>query len=95
VGGTQELDLAQRLVESLAASFEPTKYQDRYRHNLRSLIDAKIRGEELKPGTERPAPGPVPDILEALKASLARAKKPAMIAEPSAEPKRSRKALAS
>ena len=91
----QELELAHRLVESLAGPFEPAKYQDTYRQNLRSLIDAKIRGEELKPGTERPTLSPVPDILEALKASLARAKKPVVVAEKQPAPKRSRKAIAS
>ena len=91
----QELELAHRLVESLATSFEPAKYQDTYRQNLRSLIDAKIRGEELKPGAVGSTPSPVPDLLEALKASLARAKKPALVAEPQPAPKRSRKALAS
>ena len=91
----QELELAHRLVESLAGSFEPAKYQDTYRQNLRSLVDAKVRGEELKPDTERVTLSPVPDILEALKASLARAKKPVVVAEPQPAPKRSRKAIAS
>ena len=72
----QELELAHLLVESLAARFEPAKYKDRYRENLRALLDAKIRGEELKLGAMEPAPAPVPDILEALKASLERLKKP-------------------
>jgi DNA end-binding protein Ku len=59
----QELELAHLLVESLAARFEPAKYKDRYRENLRALIDAKIRGEELKLGAMEPAPAPVADIL--------------------------------
>jgi hypothetical protein len=47
---SQELELAHLLVESLAAHFEPAKYKDSYRENLRALLDAKIRGEELKLG---------------------------------------------
>jgi non-homologous end joining protein Ku len=35
-------------VEALAAGFEPAKYRDTYRENLRALLDAKIRGEALK-----------------------------------------------
>ena len=88
----QELEMAHRLVESLAVGFEPAKYQDNYHQNLRALIDAKVRGKELKVGAERPALHPVPDILEALKASLARAKKPTLVAEPQPTPKRTRKA---
>ena len=91
----QELELAHRLIESLAGPFEPAKYQDTYRHNLRALIDTKIHGEELKVGAERPVLRPVPDILEALKASLAHAKKPALPAELQPAPKRSRKSIAS
>jgi DNA end-binding protein Ku len=95
----QELELAHLLVESLAAGFEPAKYKDRYRENLRALLDAKIRGEELKLGAMEPAPAPVPDILEALKASLERLKKPVVVAQqppqPTPAPKRTRKALAS
>ncbi|MGA2145967.1 MAG: Ku protein [Bryobacteraceae bacterium] len=79
----RELELAGLLVEALAAPFEPGKYQDRYRQNLRALLEAKIRGEELKGAASEPIPTPVPDILEGLKASLARVKKPAAIAGPS------------
>jgi len=73
----RELELAGLLVQALAARFEPTKYRDTYRENLRTMLDAKIRGEELKRDVVAPVPVAVLDILEGLKASLARAKKPA------------------
>jgi DNA end-binding protein Ku len=82
----QELELAHLLVESLAAPFEPAKYKDRYRENLRALIDAKIRGEELKLGAPPPVPSPVADILEALKASLERLKKPVVVSQQPPQP---------
>jgi DNA end-binding protein Ku len=91
----QELELARLLVESLAAHFEPANYKDNYRESVRSLIDAKIRGDELKLGAMAWAPPPVTDILEALKASLARAKKPVEAAQPQPISKRPRKAIAS
>jgi DNA end-binding protein Ku len=92
----QELELARLLVESLASHFEPVKYKDHYRESLRALIDAKVRGEARRGATE-PAPAPVTDILEALKASLARAKKPVEVVPqpPLAHAKRARKASAS
>ena len=77
----REVELAGLLVEALTARFEPGKYKDTYRENLRALLDAKIRGEELKLEASAPVPAPVPDILEGLKASLARLKKPAAGAE--------------
>ena len=72
----QEAKLAEMLVQSLAAPFEPEKYHDAYRDNLQSLIDAKIQGKEVvtPPHAE---PAKVIDIMEALKQSLAVAKKPA------------------
>ena len=92
------MELARLLVESLAAHFEPANYKDNYRESVRALIDAKIRGEELKPGAITWAPPPVTDILEALRASLARAKRPVEVAQLTPQPspaKRSRKAIAS
>jgi DNA end-binding protein Ku len=72
-----ELELAKSLISSLAAEFEPGKYHDEYRDNLKGLIQAKIEGRET---VEPPAAthlAPVVDIMEALKMSLANAKKPA------------------
>jgi DNA end-binding protein Ku len=71
----KELDLAMNLVESLSSSFEPAKYHDTYRDHLQKAIDAKLKGEEI---VEAPAPqmAKVIDIMDALKQSLAMAKKP-------------------
>ena len=67
--------VATHLVESLAAAFEPEKYHDSYVDNLQKLIDAKVQGKEVvtPPAAE---PSKVIDIMEALKQSLAAARKP-------------------
>ena len=81
----KELELATNLVESLAAAFEPEKYSDGYRENLKAMIAAKVAGRET---VETPSPqhlAPVIDIMEALKASLAQAKKPVASAGKAAE----------
>jgi DNA end-binding protein Ku len=72
----KELALATSLLEALAASFEPEKYHDEYRDNLLRMIEAKKAGEEVV-ATPVPQQAKVVDIMEALKASLAAAKKPA------------------
>jgi len=72
----KELALAQSLVEALAAEFEPDKYKDSYRENLLQMIESKKEGREVV-ATPEPRQEKVVDILEALKASLAVAKKPA------------------
>jgi DNA end-binding protein Ku len=72
----KELELATTLIRSLEAEFEPQKYQDDYRENLKKMIEAKVAGQEV---VETPAPthlAPVVDIMEALKMSLADIKKP-------------------
>ena len=71
-----EVKLAEMLVESLAAPFEPDKYKDSYRDNLQALIDAKVKGKEVVVPPPR-EPAKIVDIMEALKQSLAIAKKPA------------------
>ncbi|MGA2185776.1 MAG: Ku protein [Bryobacteraceae bacterium] len=90
----KELALATMLIESLAAEFQPEKYRDSYRDNLRAMIDAKIQGKEVVSPPE-PETARVIDIMEALKQSLAIARKPAAIAEaadsqPTEMPKRIR-----
>jgi DNA end-binding protein Ku len=71
-----EVKLAEMLVESLAAPFSPDKYKDSYRENLQALIEAKIKGQEVVVPPPR-EPAKIIDIMEALKQSLAIAKKPA------------------
>ena len=77
----KEVDLARMLIESLAAPFEPEKYKDAYRENLMTLIKAKVEGRELVEAPTAEKLAPVVDIMEALKMSLAQAKKPVRFAQ--------------
>ena len=72
----QELKMARMLIESLLATFEPDKYKDGYRENLMKMIEAKVAGKEVVATAEPKHKAPVIDILEALKMSIAEAKKP-------------------
>jgi DNA end-binding protein Ku len=73
----REIDMAKQLIESLSTEFEPEKYHDEYRERVLELIERKAAGEEIavQPVSEEPAK--VPDLMAALEASLAQAKKPA------------------
>lgn len=73
----KEMDLAVKLVEALAAKFEPDKYKDKYRERLQAAIAAKVDTGAFREsaGAAGHAPGVV-DIMAALTESLARAKKP-------------------
>jgi DNA end-binding protein Ku len=66
----QEKKLAQQLIESLAAPFEPQKYRDEYQENVRTMIAAKLKGQEVTE-VAQPHMAPVIDLMEALKKSLA------------------------
>ena len=75
----KELDMAKMLISSLEAEFEPQKYHDNYRENLRQMIEAKIEGKKVVETPEAHI-APVIDIMEALKKSLAEKRKPAQVA---------------
>jgi DNA end-binding protein Ku len=79
----QEKKLARQLIESLAAPFEPQKYRDEYQENVRGMIGAKLKGQEVME-VAQPHMAPVIDLMEALKKSLAEKQAPPAAA--SAEP---------
>ncbi len=71
----RELKMATSLVESLSGPFEPEKYRDEYREKVMALIDAKAEGNAIVSAPEQREPAPVVDLMAALEASLAAAKK--------------------
>ena len=73
----KELDLAQTLIHSLSAPFEPEKYRDTYRERLESIIAKKVQGEPVTAVESVQRPAEVVDIADALRRSLANLKKPA------------------
>jgi DNA end-binding protein Ku len=79
----KELAMAKMLISSLEEDFEPQKYHDSYRDNLKKMIEDKIEGRKV---VETPSEhfAPVIDIMEALKKSLAEKRKPAAVATASA-----------
>ena len=70
----KEMDLAKRLIDTLASPFKPEQYADEYRKNVEKLIQQKRKGREVAEVKQPKAPKVV-DIFDALKKSL-EAKKP-------------------
>jgi len=65
----QEVALAEKLVEGLAADFDPSKYHDEYQIKMQQMIEAKKEG--LTVGAEAPKKrAPVIDLMQALQKSL-------------------------
>lgn len=65
-----EIEMARQLIENLAAPFEPEKYKDELREQVKELIEKKVAGETFSV-TAAPVPGKVIDLMEALRASIA------------------------
>lgn len=67
-----ELKMAQQLIGSFAADWNPDKYTDQYAENLMRIINAKLKGK--RPRLEQPDTGPkqaeVVDLMARLRASL-------------------------
>jgi DNA end-binding protein Ku len=72
----QELEMARQLIENLTAEWDPEEFTDEYREALLRIVEAKISGEEIEVVEAEPT-AKVVDLMEALKASVAAAKKQA------------------
>jgi DNA end-binding protein Ku len=58
----------------MVRKFQPEEYHDAYREALKGIIEAKVRGEEVKV-MEMPSLEEIPDLMSALKASIEAATK--------------------
>jgi DNA end-binding protein Ku len=74
---SQELSMAESLIESLAGDFDPTRYTDSYREAVEAVVTSKVEGREIvsPPGADADEGGEVLDLMAALRASVAAAKK--------------------
>jgi DNA end-binding protein Ku len=89
----RELDLAKRLIETMAVPFEPEKFHDTYRERMQQLIEAKVAGKHVaREHAAAPQSAQVVDIFEALQKSLNAIKKPAAQVSPAPSKRRARKA---
>ncbi|MEV4896645.1 Ku protein [Nonomuraea sp. NPDC055795] len=72
----QELKMAESLITTMEADFDPAEYHDTYREALQQVIEAKVAGKEViaPPGGEEEA-GPAVDLMAALRASVEAAKR--------------------
>ncbi|WP_155339273.1 Ku protein [Acrocarpospora corrugata] len=71
----QELKMAESLIETMVADFDPAEYKDAYREALQEVIEAKVAGREVVAAEAPAEPGPAVDLMAALRASVEAAKK--------------------
>jgi DNA end-binding protein Ku len=70
----KELEMAKALIESLADTFDPSRYKDEYKEAVMKVVQAKIDGEVIE-APAAPQTAKVMDLMEALRASVEAAKK--------------------
>jgi DNA end-binding protein Ku len=68
-----ELAMATSLVKAMSVSFKPEQYKDEYQRALKEMVEAKLKGVEIKAPEEPKVE--IADLMEALKASIKAAKK--------------------
>ena len=72
----KELELAKTLTGQMAVQeFDVKAYEDKYKENVRKLIQAKVEGKEVIAPPAEEAPTVVINLMEALQQSVAAAKK--------------------
>lgn len=67
----KELDLAKKLIDTLAGPFEPDQFHDEYKQNVEKLIETKRKGRKVTP-IRQPKTAPVLDLMQALQQSLSK-----------------------
>ena len=68
---SDQVEMAESLIEARSGEFEPDEFVDRYQAELRKLIDQKLKGKKVpvaKKGDDKPSN--VVNLMDALKASL-------------------------
>jgi DNA end-binding protein Ku len=83
----REVKMAGELIESLASDFDPDKYRDSYREQVLDLIERKAEGEEIAVQPQEEERPEVPDLMAALEASIAGAKRQSGKKKPPAKAK--------
>ena len=88
----KEIDLAMKLVDTLAGDFDASRYRDTYHETLRAAIERKLEGKEIEaPAARKPAR--VVNLMKALEESLkSGARKPPARADGRKAPARSKPA---
>src|SRR4051812_12097527 len=69
----KKVDQAVAVIEALATDWDPERYTDCYRQRLERIVKDKKKGKTIKAPEEPKQPKPPPDLMEALKATLAKA----------------------
>ena len=71
----EALEQAVKLIEALGGDFDPKDYKDEHNKRLRKLVKEKEKGGTIEAPEADEEPPPAPDLLEALRQSMAEIRK--------------------
>ena len=86
----RELKMAEQLIDSLSAEWDPGRFHDEYREQVLELIERKAAGEEIAVQPQAEEPAAAPDLMAALEASLAAVKSDEQTPKPAKKPAKKR-----
>lgn len=66
----RELDMAERLIDSLATDFDPAAYEDRHHERVIAFLETKAEGKDVAVPVPTQDEGDVIDLMAALERSL-------------------------
>jgi DNA end-binding protein Ku len=69
-----EMKMAVQLIDSMSTKWKPNSYRDSYTDRVNALIEEKKKGKEITVAEPAPEATDVTDLMEALRASVDRAK---------------------
>jgi DNA end-binding protein Ku len=72
---SREVAMASQIIDSLTSKWDPSQYHDTYREQVLELLKKKAAGKEIVVDEPEEDQGQVLDLMAALEASLAEAKK--------------------
>jgi DNA end-binding protein Ku len=65
-----ELKMAEQLIKEMTKPFDPKRYKDTYEQNLKKIIEAKAKNQEIEVPEEVEKPADIDDLMAQLKKSL-------------------------
>ncbi|SFY44786.1 hypothetical protein OH786_37770 (plasmid) [Streptomyces atratus] len=71
-----EVKMAHQLIDALTTDWDPEDFHDTFQEKVEALIEAKAAGEAVEKAEPAAQPTGVVDLMEALRASVERARSP-------------------
>ncbi|MFD9724599.1 Ku protein [Streptomyces sp. NPDC059072] len=71
-----EVKMAHQLIDALTTDWDPEAFRDTFQEKVKALIEAKASGEAVEKAEPAAQPTGVVDLMEALRASVERARSP-------------------